>query len=80
MVYQQCGQVCPQTCDTKESLDCIGGCTEGCFCPGDMVLWKGNCINATECKGIVHVRMYVVLPYSRKVWQGESLVNLANCS
>ena len=51
MVYQQCGQACPQTCDTKESLDCIGGCVEGCFCPSGNVMLNGNCINATECEG-----------------------------
>ena len=52
MVYQQCGEACPQTCDTKESMDCIGGCVEGCFCPIGEVLLNENCINATECEGM----------------------------
>ena len=52
MVYQQCGQACPQTCDTEESEDCVGGCVEGCFCPSGKVLWNGNCINSSECAGI----------------------------
>ena len=52
MVYQQCGPACPQTCDTVDSEDCVGGCVEGCFCPSGEVLWKGNCINASECAGI----------------------------
>ena len=51
MVYQQCGQACPQTCDTVET-DCVGGCVEGCFCPSGKVLWNGNCINLSECAGI----------------------------
>ena len=52
MVYQQCGQACPQTCDTVDSEECVGGCVEGCFCPSGKVLWKGNCLNASECAGI----------------------------
>ena len=58
MVYQQCGQACPQTCDTVESEDCVGGCVEGCFCPSDMVLWKGRCISVTECAG-TYIHTYV---------------------
>ena len=51
MVYQQCGQACPQTCD-MEDVECVGGCVEGCFCPSGRVLWNGNCIDASECAGI----------------------------
>ena len=51
MVYQQCGQACPQTCD-MEDVECVGGCVEGCFCPSGKVLWNGNCIDASECAGI----------------------------
>ena len=51
MVYQQCGQACPQTCNI-ESAECAGGCVEGCFCPVGNVLWNGNCIDASECAGI----------------------------
>ena len=51
MVYQQCGPVCPQTCDTLEDEDCSNGCIEGCFCPSGKVLFHGNCINATKCAG-----------------------------
>ena len=53
MVYQQCGPACPQTCDTVDSEECVGGCVEGCFCPSGKVLWKGNCLNASECAGIL---------------------------
>ena len=51
MVYQQCGQPCPQTCDTHEDEECVGRCVEGCFCPSGKVLWNGNCINSSECAG-----------------------------
>ena len=52
MIYQQCGQACPQTCDTEEDERCTGGCVEGCFCPSGKVLWNGRCINSSECAGI----------------------------
>ena len=53
MVYQQCGEACLQTCDAEESVECVSGCVEGCFCPSGKVLWKGNCINESECAGIL---------------------------
>ena len=52
MVYQQCGQACPQTCDTVGRSDCASGCVEGCYCPNGTVLQEGNCINAPLCAGI----------------------------
>ena len=60
MVYQQCGQACPQTCDSEEGEDCTGGCVEGCFCPSGKVVWNGNCINSSECAGIyaLYICMY----------------------
>ena len=51
MTYQQCGPVCPQTCDTDESTDCSGGCIEGCFCPTGKVLLNGNCVDRSDCQG-----------------------------
>ena len=51
MVYQQCGPVCPKTCDTDEDEDCNNGCIEGCFCPSGQVIFNENCINYTECAG-----------------------------
>ena len=53
MVYQQCGQACPQTCEAEETADCASGCVEGCFCPSGKVLWNGNCIDSSECAGIL---------------------------
>ena len=49
MVYQQCGPVCPQTCENQECEG--GGCAEGCFCPDGMVLSNSECINKTDCQG-----------------------------
>lgn len=50
MKYQQCGPLCPQTCNFDTS-DCYSGCAEGCFCPTDKVLMDGECINKTNCPG-----------------------------
>ena len=58
MVYQQCGQACPQTCDTVDTTDCAGGCVEGCFCPSGKVLWNGNCIDSSECAGTYVLKYY----------------------
>ena len=54
MVYQQCGPVCPQTCDTITSEDtvCSSGCIEGCFCPSGTVYNNGHCIAASECESM----------------------------
>ena len=49
MVYQQCGPLCPLTCDNIGT--CHGGCVEGCFCPDGQVLSNNTCINKTECQG-----------------------------
>ena len=53
MVYQQCGPVCPQTCDTDEDAECSNGCVEGCFCPSGKVLYNEMCINEADCEGIL---------------------------
>ena len=53
MVYQQCGPVCPQTCDTEEDTECINGCVEGCFCPSGKVLYNEVCVNEADCEGII---------------------------
>jgi len=52
-VYQQCGPVCPQTCDTVNDASCSSGCSEGCFCPDDQVFANGKCINVADCQGTV---------------------------
>ena len=61
MIYQQCGEACPKTCDTDENNRCVGGCVEGCFCPSGRVLWKGRCINETDCAGAYCI--YILFVY-----------------
>ena len=52
MVYQQCGCICPQTCDNIGGT-CIGGCTEGCFCPAGLVIDDdGRCVEPATCPGM----------------------------
>ena len=49
--FQQCGPLCPQTCENINAT-CIGGCAEGCFCPmGQVVDDAGNCIDESACPG-----------------------------
>jgi len=49
MVYQQCGPICPQTCDSINKT-CYGGCAEGCFCPdGQVVDELGLCVDDSLC-------------------------------
>ncbi|XP_065894203.1 uncharacterized protein [Dysidea avara] len=54
MTYQQCGPLCPQTCDNLDQ-PCEGGCAEGCFCPFGEVLLGGMCVNNSQCEGIPNV-------------------------
>ena len=49
MIYQQCGLLCPQTCDDDGASDCIAGCAEGCFCPVGQVVYNGECIVPIAC-------------------------------
>jgi len=49
MVYQQCGSICPQTCDNINGT-CYGGCAEGCFCPdGQVINDEGECEDDSIC-------------------------------
>ena len=50
MIYQQCGPLCPQTCDNLDQL-CEGGCAEGCFCPEERKLLDQVCVEAFQCTG-----------------------------
>ena len=50
MIYQQCGPLCPQTCDNLDQ-PCEGGCAEGCFCAVGQVLINGVCVDETLCTG-----------------------------
>ena len=48
MIYQQCGSLCPQTCDNLDQ-PCDGGCVEGCFCPVGQVVVNGECADDSVC-------------------------------
>ena len=50
MVYQDCGPLCPQTCENKD-VDCPGGCAPGCFCPYKQYLLNGVCVDEEVCTG-----------------------------
>ena len=53
MVYQSCGQLCPQTCDNEiANGSCISGCAEGCFCPDNQIVVDGNCAHPVSCPGM----------------------------
>ena len=52
MVYQQCGSLCPQTCDNVGASNCHGGCAEGCFCPDGQVVYNGRCVHPIVCPGL----------------------------
>ena len=47
MVYQQCGPICPQSCDSSDDT-CHSGCAEGCMCPDGLVVGvNGQCVNGS---------------------------------
>ena len=51
MTFQQCGPVCPQSCDSTDAT-CHSGCAEGCFCPdGQIVNQDGECDDFMPCPG-----------------------------
>ena len=54
MIYQQCGPLCPQTCDNLDQ-PCEGGCAEGCFCAVGQVLIDGECLDIFRCTGSIYV-------------------------
>ena len=53
MVYQQCGPLCPQTCESNGIANCPHGCARGCFCPDGLVIHNGRCIEPLTCPGNV---------------------------
>ena len=60
MVYEQCGPVCPRTCNNYRRPECIGGCVDGCFCPSGQVLHSGQCIDRANCSGTVVILSYIL--------------------
>ena len=64
MIYQQCGPVCPQTCDNYDNAECSSGCVDGCFCPSETVLSYGYCINVSYCQGRYYaLQLFVEMQY-----------------
>ena len=66
MVYQQCGSLCPRTCDNVEMLNCQSGCAAGCFCPDGQVMYNGRCVHPIVCPGI-HVCTYVCIQFNKHI-------------
>ena len=78
MVYQQCGPLCPQTCDNIGTSNCIGGCAEGCFCPDGQVFLNGQCVNPIACPGEFYV--YLQLHTHHIIAQHPLLCILLQCA
>ena len=69
MVYQQCGALCPQTCDNIGTSNCHGGCAEGCFCPDGQVLSNRRCIDPIACPGLCNSQKFIITQYPHnKYW------------
>ena len=61
MVYQDCGPLCPQTCQERDEV-CAGGCAAGCFCPSGQYLLDGKCVEELLCTGNIQCTLYIVQP------------------
>lgn len=49
-IYQHCQDACPQTCHSNStSIDCHKLKTDGCFCPENMILKNGACVEKLYC-------------------------------
>ena len=56
MIYQQCGPLYPQACNTGVVMEYGGGCVEGCFCSIGQFAAHGYCLkNYSDCEGTVHI-------------------------
>jgi len=60
MVYQQCGPLRPQTCDSNGIANCPYGCAKGCFCPYGLVTYNGRCIEPLTCPGNISVVHFIL--------------------
>jgi len=61
MVFQQCGPTCPPTCDSDDVQCPSTDCSERCFCPTELVLSEGQCIDESNCEGTYSKYKDVVL-------------------
>ena len=68
MTFQQCGPVCPQSCDSTDAT-CHSGCAEGCFCPdGQIINEDGECDEPTTCPGeLTHYHISVTVSKSHAI-------------
>ena len=73
MTYQQCGPLCPQTCDNLDQ-PCEGGCAEGCFCPFEEVLLGGVCVNNSQCEGLFELEQKMILKSMYTLYSGTSVI------
>ena len=61
MTFQQCGSLCPQSCDSANST-CHSGCAEGCFCPdGQIVNGDGECADFAPCPSEKNIAIKTVM-------------------
>ena len=55
MEYQECGSVCPVTCENHANPPvCIDICVDGCFCPPGQALPNSTstkCVAVEDCPG-----------------------------
>jgi len=52
--YQQCGTLCPPTCDNPIPGMCPDQCVSGCFCQeGFLLTSDGHCVVRSECPGLM---------------------------
>ena len=77
MIYQNCGPLCPQTCDNELSSElCISGCVEGCFCLDGQIVVDGECAHPVSCPGMyactyvhyIHAYVHTTNAYSIHIY------------
>ncbi|XP_067949762.1 kielin/chordin-like protein [Watersipora subatra] len=55
LIFDECGPVCPRTCDNfnrplgELGKECLKPCEPGCQCPAGLVLHNGRCITTDLC-------------------------------
>uniref|UniRef100_A0A2K5ZUE8 Mucin 5B, oligomeric mucus/gel-forming n=1 Tax=Mandrillus leucophaeus TaxID=9568 RepID=A0A2K5ZUE8_MANLE len=53
-VYKPCGPIQPASCNSRNQNPQLEGLAEGCFCPGDQILFSahtGTCVQDCTCVG-----------------------------
>ncbi len=73
-IYHSCGSFCQKTCFDDAEFKCEKEeCTEGCFCPENMVLNEnGMCIEKNKCSckdnGIIYYNKQTFLKSECEIW------------